>query len=295
MESSIAEMEVQLGEQLRLLKLQLEEKQILLEDSRTELGALRMQLCALNQRVDEAEAAKIHAETLLHEECGRASRTLAAHSSDNRAAGELAGGPGPVNTASSVRGEYRFRWLKLLWHVWPINWPAKPFPAGVLPVAAAGLLVLPIGYFLLSQAHTLSTPDTLVRWQGAFELPDAEEEPQRSMSLKKRSADDQDRNKLGGTTPYLVDQKSRPTSVADGRNVGGGEGLPERVVGYVTRRTVALRDQPRYAAKARAQIGPATSVSVLDTQGNWLKVRTRKSGTIGYVRKEYLVRASSTP
>jgi len=97
MESSLGEMEAQMGEQIRLLALQLEEKQNLLQNTRADLGNLRMQLCVLNQRVDEAEAAKIHAEAMLHKERSRASKSFTAtHSPDYRLAGKPAAAPEPA-------------------------------------------------------------------------------------------------------------------------------------------------------------------------------------------------------
>ena len=294
-ESSIAKMEEQMGEQIRSLELQLGEKQSLLESSRTEPDELRSQLCFLNQRVAEAEAAKLQAETLLQEERSRASRIfLATHSSDDRPAGERAGVPEAIDSASSAGRNYSFSRLKRLRRTSPINWKAKTFSAAALPVAAAGLLLLPIGYFLLGDARTVSNPNTPVRWEGTFEPPDVAEKARLPISVSKTSADDEDRSERGRTTPRLVEQRARKTVVPDSRNAKKGEGRPERVAGYVTRRTVTLREQPRYAATAKAEIGPGTAVSVLATQGNWLRVKSGQSGAIGYVRKEYLVYASST-
>jgi hypothetical protein len=296
MESSLAEMEAQMGEQIRLLALQLEEKQNLLQNSRADLGNLRMQLCVLNQRVDEAEAAKIHAETLLHKDRSRASRSfMATPSSDYRPAGEPVPDPEPANAASRTGRDYSFPWLKWLRHKSPINWPAKAFPAGVLPVAGAGLLLLPIGYILVGPARTVSNPGTATRWEGTSEPADALKKARLSIPVSKTSADDDNRRESTGSAPKVTEQKTRKAAFTENRNAAGrGADQREPMAGYVTRRTVALREAPRYAAKAKTQIGPGTSVSVLDTQGNWLRVKTRQSGTIGYVRKEYLIYASSS-
>jgi hypothetical protein len=69
---------------------------------------------------------------------------------------------------------------------------------------------------------------------------------------------------------------------------------PREVTAYKTRRVVPLREEPRFAATSKAQIGAGTSISVLESNGDWFKVRTRPSGATGYVRKEYLVRQIST-
>lgn len=296
MESSRAEMEAQMGEQIRSLALQLEEKQNLLQNCRADLGNLRMQLCVLNQRVDEAEAAKTHAETLLHKDRSRASRSfMATHSSNHRPVGKAAADPEPANAGSRAGRDYSFLWLKWLRRKSATNWPAKAFPAGALPVAGAGLLLLPIGYFLLGHARTVSNPGTEIRWQGTSEPADALEKARLSIPVSETSADDDNRRESAGSAPQVTEEKTRKAAFMENRSAAGKR-VDQRdlMVGYVTRRTVALREAPRYAAKAKAQIGPGTSVSVLDTQGNWLRVKTKQSGTIGYVRKEYLIYASSS-
>ena len=93
----------------------------------------------------------------------------------------------------------------------------------------------------------------------------------------------------GASAARLVDLKGRKTIGADNRNVSKHEDRPDDGDDYVTRRAVSLRVEPRFAATAKAQIDAGTSISVLGAQGDWLKVKTRPSGAVGYVRKEYLV------
>jgi hypothetical protein len=244
--------------------------------------------------VDEAEAAKIHAETLLHKERSRASQSLmAARSSDYRPAGKPAVAPEPANARSRAGRDYSFPWLKWLRRKSAINLPAKAFPAGALPVAGAGLLLLPIGYFLLGPARTVPHPGTAIRLEGASEPADALEKAR--LSIPVSETDDDSPRESGGSVPRVTEQGTRKAASMENRNAVGRRADQQTLKdGYVTRRTVALRERPRYAAKAKVQIGPGTSVTVLDTQGNWLRVKTRQSGTIGYVRKEYLIYASSS-
>jgi hypothetical protein len=171
--------------------------------------------------------------------------------------------------------------------------PAKAFPAGALPVAGAGLLLLPIGYFLLGPARTVPHPGTAIRLEGASEPADALEKAR--LSIPVSETDDDSPRESGGSVPRVTEQGTRKAASMENRNAVGRRADQQTLKdGYVTRRTVALRERPRYAAKAKVQIGPGTSVTVLDTQGNWLRVKTRQSGTIGYVRKEYLIYASSS-
>jgi chromosome segregation ATPase len=67
-ESSIGEVEEQMSAKIKSLERQLMEKQKFLESSGTELGELRSQVYVLTERLGEAEGAKLHAESLLHEE-----------------------------------------------------------------------------------------------------------------------------------------------------------------------------------------------------------------------------------
>jgi hypothetical protein len=97
----------------------------------------------------------------------------------------------------------------------------------------------------------------------------------------------------GTSNARLIELKARKTIGADNRKARKREDRLERGDAYVTRRAVLLRGEPRFASTAKAQIGAGTSISVLGAQGDWLKVKTRPSGAVGYVRKEYLVPESS--
>jgi len=54
----------------------------------------------------------------------------------------------------------------------------------------------------------------------------------------------------------------------------------------VANRQLAMRDNPRYSANSVGEIQEATQLSILETRGDWLKVRT--GGQVGFVRKEYV-------
>jgi hypothetical protein len=56
---------------------------------------------------------------------------------------------------------------------------------------------------------------------------------------------------------------------------------------------VRLRQEPRFAAATTEDIDPGTAISVLETKGDWFKVKARPSGRVGYVRKEYIVPLSA--
>jgi hypothetical protein len=290
-ESSIVEMEARKNEQIRLLELELREKQNQLRSSRVEVDELRRQVCLLDQRAAESEAAKTRAETLFGEE--------------RAADGSRVEGAEPTATASSAASNTElvpFRpaskpWQKRSWRNFLTRGDAKTFPAAALPVAAASLLVLPLGYYLLGHARTLSHPGAPAGWEVPFEPRHSEEKGGLSLSAGETSANDEGRGESGKAESSIVEatpQKRAPAANRKVNNTGKGGGAASDS-GYVTRRAVPLRDWPRYAATAKAEIGPGSRVSVLDSEGSWLRVKAHQSGAVGYVRKEYLVQASSAP
>lgn len=56
----------------------------------------------------------------------------------------------------------------------------------------------------------------------------------------------------------------------------------------VANRPLALRDNPRYSANSVREVREATQLSILESRGDWLKVRTAAGDQVGFVRKEYV-------
>ncbi|MGZ8480209.1 MAG: hypothetical protein ACXW6K_19910 [Candidatus Binatia bacterium] len=57
-------------------------------------------------------------------------------------------------------------------------------------------------------------------------------------------------------------------------------------------RTAALKHEPRFAANVIEKVGLGTRVTVLRKERDWIKVKVKTSGKIGYMRKEYLAAAA---
>ena len=55
-----------------------------------------------------------------------------------------------------------------------------------------------------------------------------------------------------------------------------------------TTQAVALRQQPRFAAERVHEIDAETELSLLENNGDWLKVKVAHASAIGFVRKEYI-------
>jgi hypothetical protein len=278
-ESSISEMEERMSAKIHWLEQQLTEKQQLLESSRGELAELRSQIDVFTERLAQVEAAKLRAKTVLHEERNTASQALSpADGAHESAVGALPGDPEPIVPPFPPRQDRNSGWLSGFQRAWQIPSRPKTFPATALSVAAVGLFIISIGYFVLGHHHTVpNSPDTVAQAR----LP---------VTIVESSMVEEER---GTSAARLVDLKARKTIDADNRNARKREDRPERGDAYLTRRAVSLRGEPRFAATAKAQIGAGTSISVLGAHGDWLKVKTRPSGAVGYVRKEYLVRQRS--
>jgi len=153
-------------------------------------------------------------------------------------------------------------------------WKPKTFPATALPVAVGGLLIIPIAYFLLGHGRAPTDGNSVAAVDVVITKSSIDAEERQAPVSPSRS----------------FDLKSRKTVAADYRNVRKREDPPGRAAAYKTRRLVSLREEPRFAASAKAQIAAGTSISVLEAKGDWFKVKTQPSGAVGYVRKEYLAR-----
>lgn len=53
-------------------------------------------------------------------------------------------------------------------------------------------------------------------------------------------------------------------------------------------RPLSIRDNPRFASNSVREVGEDARLSILESRGDWLKVRLAESGLIGFVRKEYV-------
>jgi hypothetical protein len=64
---------------------------------------------------------------------------------------------------------------------------------------------------------------------------------------------------------------------------------------YKTRNSLPLRQHPRFASVTLQQIAPGTHIDVIGANGDWLKVKTPNSSAVGYLRKEFVIAANTTP
>jgi len=278
-ESSVREVKEQMRTKIQSFERGLAEKQKRMEKSAVELAELRSQIRVLTKRLEDVEVSKLRAETLLYQERNRARQALSTVDSTNKSfAGEPPGdqvpAPESVNTPSTPGHDHNSGWPSWFHRAWQFTWKPKTFPATVLPAAAVGLLIMPVAYFLLE--HSRTEP-------GYTNAPAPTTDSNSVLAVD-------------AITPSMAnfegdnDKKKRVDRVGAKKR----DEPPGEMIAYKTRRVVSLREEPRFAATSKARIGAGTSISVLESNGDWFKVKTRPSGAVGYVRKEFLVRQSST-
>ena len=62
----------------------------------------------------------------------------------------------------------------------------------------------------------------------------------------------------------------------------------EMLIPAKTNRSVTIRDNPRFSAKVVHEVDEDTQLKILETRGDWLKVRMVDAGFTGFVRKEFV-------
>ena len=101
---------------------------------------------------------------------------------------------------------------------------------------------------------------------------------------------------LGGTKPAeisvpLIFIPATTTSVATvKRKLAGRWTIPDRETEIT--RSAPLKHEPRFAAAAIEKVRLGTRVTVLSKERDWIKVKVKPSGNVGYLRKEYLAAAA---
>jgi hypothetical protein len=60
-------------------------------------------------------------------------------------------------------------------------------------------------------------------------------------------------------------------------------------------RPLSIRNNPRFASNSIREVGEGARLSILESRGDWLKVRLAEGGLIGFVRKEYVSPINGEP
>jgi hypothetical protein len=136
-------------------------------------------------------------------------------------------------------------------------------------------------------------PRTIVRWEQALNSPEVDAKAILPLHITSLSSSAEKRDPPANPGQTLTDLKALRIGDASASKTKTPEESPKRVSDYRTRRAAPLRQEPRFAAATAENIDPGTQISVLEAKGDWLKVKTRPSGKVGYVRKEYVAPVSA--
>jgi hypothetical protein len=136
-------------------------------------------------------------------------------------------------------------------------------------------------------------PRTIVRWEKAFTSSDVETKAVSPLHITGPSAGESEREPSGNPDQRRADLSNPKIALASAGKTQTAEEPPKNATEYKTQRAVSLRQKPRFAAATAEDIDPGTGISVLEAKGDWVKVKTRPSGKVGYVRKEYIAPASA--
>jgi hypothetical protein len=136
-------------------------------------------------------------------------------------------------------------------------------------------------------------PRTIVRWEKAFTSSDVGTKAVSPLHITGPSAGESERELSGNPDQRRADLRNPKIALASAGKTHTAEETPKNAIEYKTQRAVSLREKPRFAAATAEDIDPGTGISVLEAKGDWVKVKTRPSGKVGYVRKEYIVPASA--
>ena len=136
-------------------------------------------------------------------------------------------------------------------------------------------------------------PRTIVRWERALTVSDVETKAIAPLHITGPSSSESERDQSGNPDQRPASLSNPKMSLASASKTPTAEEPAKNALEYKTRRTAPLRKEPHFAAATAEDIDPGTRISVLEAKGDWLKVKTRSSGKVGYVRKEYIAPASA--
>ena len=130
-------------------------------------------------------------------------------------------------------------------------------------------------------------PDTVVQWERKVRSAQEGETPAGDL----RAANKAPISAVGERTPTALPSAPHviQPSVAKSSTVHLAKPKTEEVlIAVKTNRSVAIRENPRFSAKTVHEVDEDTQLSIVETKGDWLKVKIADAGFIGFVRKEFV-------
>ena len=154
------------------------------------------------------------------------------------------------------------------------------FPNANLDAAAFTVPFPPVS----SEMHS----ESIVRWEQTLDLSKTETKTMLPVYITNLRLDEGKSKSTIQPNPHATRLKVAQAVDTDGSKTQKLAGKPDQGIDYRTRRVTPLRQEPRYGAPKTQDIDAGATITVLETKGDWLKVKTGPSGAVGYVRKEYV-------
>jgi len=130
-------------------------------------------------------------------------------------------------------------------------------------------------------------PETVVQWERKVRSAQEGEAPTGDL----RAANKAPIPAVGERTPAALPPAPHviQPSTAKSSTVHVAKPKTEEVlIAVKTNRSVAIRENPRFSAKTVHEVDEDTQLSIVETKGDWLKVKIADAGFIGFIRKEFV-------
>jgi TonB family protein len=128
-------------------------------------------------------------------------------------------------------------------------------------------------------------PHTVVQWERNVRSAQEEEKPAASLRVANKEPTVVERSEASSQSASRSAEPNttKPSTVRLPEPKNEGMLIPAK-----TNRSVTIRDNPRFSAKIVHEVDEDTQLKILETRGDWLKVRMVDAGFTGFVRKEFV-------
>jgi hypothetical protein len=129
-------------------------------------------------------------------------------------------------------------------------------------------------------------PNTAVQWERNIRRSDGDGKTSVRVANPLPPAVAGDTSASVATRTPLRREKTKSVSSAQPQKPNPENDVP---VAFKTNQTITLREKPRFSSTSVQEVEGETQLAVLETQGDWLKVRLSDAGSVGFVRKEFVI------
>jgi hypothetical protein len=130
-------------------------------------------------------------------------------------------------------------------------------------------------------------PETVVQWERKVRSAQEGETPAGDL----RAATKAPISTVGESTPTALPSVTPAVQPSTTKSSAVHLAKPkteEVLIAVKTNRSVAIRENPRFSAKTVHEVDEDTQLSIVETKGDWLKVKIADAGLMGFVRKEFV-------